>query len=131
LVLLAAAPAVAQATWTQVPSPNRPGSNELQGAAGADTSHVWAVGRVVDTSANPSTYRSLILRWNGSAWAPAPHPSFARNHALRGVAAAAADDAWAVGTWPDACGYVDEHGWTCGYTRAEHTHISGEESTLP
>jgi hypothetical protein len=36
LVLLAAAPAAAQATWTQVPSPNRPGSNELQGADGAD-----------------------------------------------------------------------------------------------
>jgi hypothetical protein len=35
------------------------------------------------------------------------------------------------GTWPDACGHVDEHGWTCGYTRAEHTHISGEESTPP
>jgi hypothetical protein len=35
------------------------------------------------------------------------------------------------GTWPDACGYVDDHGWTCGYSRAEHTHISGEESTSP
>jgi hypothetical protein len=104
LVLLAAAPAAAQATWTQVPSPNRPGSNELQGADGADPSHVWAVGRVVGTSANPSTYRSVILRWNGTAWAQAPHPSFTRNHALRGVAAPAADDAWAVGTRQVASG---------------------------
>jgi photosystem II stability/assembly factor-like uncharacterized protein len=98
LVLVAAAPAVAQATWTQVPSPNRPGSNELQGADGADTSHVWAVGRVVDVNVNPATYRSLILRWDGSAWAPASHPRFARNHALRAVATPAANDAWAVGT---------------------------------
>ena len=39
------------------------------------------------------------------------------------------DHPFQPGSWPDACGYVDEHGWTCGYTRAEHTHISGEEST--
>jgi hypothetical protein len=103
-VLLAAAPAAAQATWTQVPSPNRPGSNELQGADGAVTSQVWAVGRVVDASANPAAYRSLILRWDGSAWAAAAHPRFARNHALRAVAAPAADDAWAVGTRQVASG---------------------------
>ena len=34
-------------------------------------------------------------------------------------------------SWPDACGYVDEHGWICGYTRAEHTHISGDQTTPP
>jgi hypothetical protein len=39
------------------------------------------------------------------------------------------DHPFQPGTWPDACGYVDERGWTCGYTRAEHTHISREEST--
>ena len=104
LALLAAAPAAAQATWTQVPSPNRAGSNELQGADGADASHVWAVGRVVDTGGNPATYRSLILRWNGTAWASAAHPRFARNHALRGVVTPAADDAWAVGTRQVASG---------------------------
>jgi hypothetical protein len=104
LVLLAGVPAGAQATWTQIPSPNRTGSNELQGAAGADASHVWAVGRVVDFNVNPATYRSLILRWNGSSWAPAAHPRFARNHALRGVAAPAANDAWAVGTRQVASG---------------------------
>jgi hypothetical protein len=41
------------------------------------------------------------------------------------------DHPFQPGTWPDACGYVDEHGWTCGYTRAEHTHISGEEAMPP
>jgi hypothetical protein len=35
------------------------------------------------------------------------------------------------GSWPDACGYVDELGWTCGCTMAEHTHISGEEAPPP
>jgi hypothetical protein len=41
------------------------------------------------------------------------------------------DHPFQPGTWPDACGYVDVHGWTCGDSRAEHTHISGEESTPP
>jgi hypothetical protein len=39
------------------------------------------------------------------------------------------DHPFQPGSWPDACGHVDEHGWTCGYTRAEHTHITGEEAT--
>lgn len=97
MTTVAATPVAAvQATWVQVPSPNSPGSNELQAAAGADASHVWAVGRVVGQSAG-SPYRSLILRWNGGAWAADPHPGFTGNHRLRGVAAAAATDAWAVG----------------------------------
>jgi hypothetical protein len=112
LVLLASAPAGAQAAWTRIPSPNSPGSNELQGAAGADASHVWAVGRVVNADVNPASYRSLILRWDGGAWAPATHPRFARNHALRGVAAPAANDAWAVGTRQVASGGL--------VTRVEH-----------
>ena len=41
-----------------------------------------------------------------------------------------ADHPFQPGSWPDACGYVDEQGWTCGYTRAEHTHIS-ERKRLP
>jgi hypothetical protein len=58
LVLLGSAVAAARTSWTQVPSPNKPGSNELLGASAADASHVWAVGRVVsDTS--PSSWRSL------------------------------------------------------------------------
>lgn len=97
LVLLAVAPAGAQASWAQIPSPNSPGSNELLGAAASDPTHVWAVGRVVSDT-NPSTWRSRILRWNGSSWSSISHPSFARNHLLRGIDAPAANEAWAVGT---------------------------------
>jgi hypothetical protein len=39
------------------------------------------------------------------------------------------DHPFQSGTWPDACGYIDEDGWTCGDSRAEHTDISGEEPT--
>jgi hypothetical protein len=41
------------------------------------------------------------------------------------------DHPFEPGSWPHACGYVDERGWTCGYTRAEHAHIRGEEETPP
>jgi hypothetical protein len=104
-VLVAAGAAGAGGTWTQVPSPNAPGSNELLGAGGADATHVWAVGRVVSNTA-PSTWRSLILRWNGSAWAPAPHPGFASNHLFEDVDAPAPNDAWAVGNRWEASGGV-------------------------
>jgi hypothetical protein len=99
-----ATPDAASTTWTQVPSPNSPGSNELHGADAADLSQVWAVGRVVDFDQHQSPYRSLILRWDGSAWAPSPHPALAGNHALRGVAAVHARNVWAVGTRQTASG---------------------------
>jgi hypothetical protein len=37
------------------------------------------------------------------------------------------DHPFQPGAWPDVCGYIDELDWTCGFTRAEHTHISGSE----
>ena len=111
LALAAAAPAAAQATWVAVPSPNAAGSNELLGVAGADATHAWAVGRVVDFGVRPPTYRSVLLRWTGAAWAPDPHPRFAGNHQLSGVDARAADDAWAVGSFYE--GYA-------GRTLVEH-----------
>jgi hypothetical protein len=58
----------------------------------------------VVTDTNPTAYRSLILRWDGTDWARAAHPGFARNHALRGVDAPATDDGWAVGTRQVASG---------------------------
>ena len=117
-LLLAAPTATSRAPWSQVPSPNSPGSNELLGAAGSDGSHVWAVGRVVADS-DPPTWRSLLLRWDGNAWASVAHPHFTGSHALHGVDAPAADDAWAVGSrWVTSGGVrtVVEHwngaGWS-------------------
>lgn len=96
VLLLAATEAGAQATWTQIPSPNSLGSNELLGAAASDASNVWAVGRVVSTSS--SSFSSLVLRWNGSAWSSVAHPHFSTNHGFQDVDAPAPNDAWAVGS---------------------------------
>jgi hypothetical protein len=96
MLLLVATHASAQVTWSRIPSPNSPGSNELLGAAAPDSSHVWAVGRVI-ADTNPETWRSLILRWDGNAWSSVVHPHPPGNHLLQGVDAPTAGDAWAVG----------------------------------
>jgi hypothetical protein len=82
-----------------VPSPNIANrANVLEDAAGTAANDIWAVGHAdrIDTVGS----RTLILRWSGSAWAIVPSPSFGGAHdenVLSGVAAIAADDAWAVG----------------------------------
>jgi hypothetical protein len=98
IVTVASAPASAQATWTVVPTPNTNAGNLLFGAAASDASHVWAVGQVVDYSTNPATGRSLLLRYDGTAWRPVTVPAFPRTNALYEVDAPAANDAWAVGS---------------------------------
>jgi hypothetical protein len=112
LALLIPATPAAAATWTQAPSVNSPGSNELLGAAAASTTRAWAVGRVLSTSASPATYRSLLLRNDGDRWVAAAHPALTGNHLLRGVDAASDRDAWAVGYRQTSNG-----GWR---TLAEH-----------
>jgi hypothetical protein len=97
-LLLSAAPASAQATWAQIPSPNAPGSNLLYGAAASGASNVWTVGQVVDYSASPPTWNSLALRFNGSAWAPVRPPDLPGSDSLAGVDTTADTDVWAVGS---------------------------------
>jgi hypothetical protein len=98
MIMGTAAPAAAQATWTLVPSPNAPGSNELLAVAGADSGRAWAVGRTIDYAPRPPAFRSVLLQWTGTAWVQQAHPGFAGNHSLDDVDAPAANDAWAVGS---------------------------------
>ena len=94
-LLLAAAPAQAQAVWTTVPSPNEPGRNVLQGADATDATHVWAVGRLV--ARNRVDHHSRVLRYDGTAWRLAPLSGFPGNDALIDVDAVTANEAWAAG----------------------------------
>jgi hypothetical protein len=85
------------ATWTQVPSPNF-GSGEITGSATTSASNAWAVGNTEgDATSTITATRTLILRWNGTAWTTVPNPSPARSF-LYSVAATSADAAWAVGS---------------------------------
>ncbi len=85
-----------------VPSPDRegaPATNMLQDVHGTSPTDLWAVGWSRDPR-QPS--RTLIERWNGSAWSiwPSADPGQFGN-ILNGVVSLAPDDAWAVGARQD------------------------------
>jgi hypothetical protein len=86
-------------SWTRVASPNPGGSsnlNELSGVAATSSSNAWAVGDYY----NGTTFRTLIVHWNGTGWKRQPSPnvgSFANS--LFGVSASSSTNAWAVGDY--------------------------------
>jgi hypothetical protein len=87
--------------WTTVTSPNPSATNnELLGVAATSASSVWAVG---DFTNSKSIKRTLIERWNGTAWKVAYSPNAgAVDNVLRGVGRVpAAQQLWAVGNYPD------------------------------
>jgi hypothetical protein len=90
-------------SWTHVPSPN-PATvfATLTGVAATSAGHAWAVGySTTSQTTRLSRVRTLIERWNGTAWSlvPSPNPA-ARPRAdnrLSAVTALSSDSAWAVG----------------------------------
>jgi hypothetical protein len=84
--------------WAWVPSPSPAGTSgfsTLNGVAAVSAADAWAVG---DYEKSGAAQRSLIERWNGTAWkqVPSPNPSSGSN-ILNGVSASSATDIWAVG----------------------------------
>lgn len=84
-------------SWTIVPSPNPGGDIQsvLKAVSGSAADDVWAVG-TTHNGTLPS--RTLIEHWDGTRWSlvASPSPDTQLNE-LRGVAAVAANDVWAVG----------------------------------
>ena len=84
--------------WTRVPSPDPGTSRTILGLAAASGGSAWAVGWTGNgSSTSPTSTRTLILRWNGSAWTQVPSPNPGPDSELVGVTATSADSAWAVG----------------------------------
>lgn len=85
-------------TWAVVPSPNvnAAQSTVLRGVAAISANDVWAVGFAYFSN---STYKSLIVHWDGSAWnsIPAPSTGFSTGDGLNGISALAANDIWVAG----------------------------------
>jgi hypothetical protein len=81
--------------WSIVPSPNSASGGYLAGVSALSSTNVWAVGSTDDASIG----QTLIEHWDGASWSlvPSPSPGGATNAYLAGVAAAAANDVWAVG----------------------------------
>ncbi|HSH39568.1 MAG TPA: hypothetical protein VK993_12355 [Chthoniobacterales bacterium] len=88
------------ATWSFVPSPSAgpPGSArnaELSSVTCVSAADCWAVG--INYEAEPEFSRTLVLRWNGSAWSAVPSPNLSRGNLLNGVSCTSTSDCWAVG----------------------------------
>jgi hypothetical protein len=93
-------------TWTHVPSPTGE-SAQLNAVTATSAGNALAVGyQYVEKVYNGVSYsiqQTLILHWNGKAWAtaasPNPHTSYGLwDDVLNGVSATSASNAWAVGT---------------------------------
>jgi hypothetical protein len=86
-------------TWHRVPAPSPGGSRgeaELTGVRAVSASDVWAVG---DYATGPtSSYRTLILHWDGTAWSRVPSPAGAVSGTLAGVTMISLTNGWAAGS---------------------------------
>jgi hypothetical protein len=83
-------------TWKRVPSPSPGGGTSLTGVAAIPgSSDVWAAGV---SGEGDSPTKTVILRWNGTAWKRVPSPSPRASSSLSGVAAVSPGLAWAVGS---------------------------------
>jgi hypothetical protein len=83
-------------TWSIVPSPNKgPFPNGLSAIDAVTPDDIWAVGSWFTKG---FVDRTLVLHWDGAAWARVPSPNAdAADNDLVSIAAIATDDVWAVG----------------------------------
>ena len=89
--------------WVHVPTPSpgrSPLNDSLSGVSVLSPSDAWAVGASGHGHSPFSPQNTLVLHWNGTAWARVASPSPGRsplNDSLSGVSVLSASDAWAVG----------------------------------
>jgi len=96
-ILAIAGPAQAATGWTVTPSPNPVGNDVLNGVTVRAQNDAWAVGYRASGQRHFGTVM-LTEHWDGTAWRDVPNPGFMfHDQSLLGVAASAANDAWAVG----------------------------------
>lgn len=87
--------------WTEATSPNPGDPVLLDGVSSRLPTDAWAAGQY--TSSTDFLWHTLILHWNGGAWAKVPSPTPVPAPNLQGrllsqVSADSATDAWAVGS---------------------------------
>ncbi|HEY2942239.1 MAG TPA: fibronectin type III domain-containing protein [Vicinamibacteria bacterium] len=94
-------------TWERVDSPNVGGptevSNQLLGTAAVSENDAWAVGWSQDPNGPRYVKRTLIQRFDGSAWSIVPSPNRDGHYynVLQSVSGTSANDVWAVGVSHD------------------------------
>jgi len=78
-----------------------PGSyyDSLYGVTAISVNDIWAVGAYSNDGG--TSYLTLMLHWDGTAWSQVPSPNQTTFNDLRSVAATAPNDVWAVGLYSD------------------------------
>ncbi len=90
-------------SWAKVASPSRgvPPFSALLSVSALSPSRAWAVGWSYFSTADEQ--KTLVLRWNGTAWAqeasPDPGPAGDIFAPLSGISAVSPSNAWAVGNY--------------------------------
>ncbi|HKP51659.1 MAG TPA: S-layer homology domain-containing protein [Chloroflexia bacterium] len=107
--------------WTVVSSPNvGTGHSRLTAVAAVSTDDVWAVGHYF-TGNSGTNDQTLTLHYSGGQWAVVSSPNVGPSpNILTGVAAASADDVWAVGYYHDG----HDQTLTLHYTGGQWTVVS-------
>jgi hypothetical protein len=86
-------------TWAKVATPDpaaSSGDDELHAVTTAPGSRAWAVGYYLDAQ---STTKTLILRWNGTAWSQVSAPAVATLRTQLSGVADSGQDVWAAGQY--------------------------------
>jgi hypothetical protein len=89
-----------QGTWSLVPSDNAANHNDIGAVAPVSGNDIWAVGFHTNVS---DVAQTLSEHWDGSTWTVVPSPNnpgslgTGGDNGFNSVAAAASNDAWAVG----------------------------------
>lgn len=87
--------------WRTVPSPDGPspdsGRNSLYAVSASAPDNVWAVGAY---TTGGSKFRTLAMRWDGSAWRTVATPKLGEyDDELKAVLVFAPNDVWAAGSY--------------------------------
>lgn len=93
--------------WSRIPSPTPGIAGGLRTVAAAPDGGAWAAGFSCTARCGTAApeLRTLILRWNGSAWTAIPAPSPGRSAMVSDVQAAPGARAWATGWYcVSSCG---------------------------
>src|SRR6059058_2781047 len=94
LAMVTTGATAARSPATASPNPSAT-ANSLSSVSAVSGSDAWAAGYYSNSA---GVRKTLILRWDGTAWTQAPSPSPGSGDSqLRGVSAVSARDAWAVG----------------------------------
>jgi hypothetical protein len=89
-------------SWTKVTCPN-PATRDtnLTGVSINSATGAWASGYYQHIPPHRGPFHTLILHWNGTAWAqvPSPTPPTKFGGILLGISNVSAPDAWAAGSY--------------------------------